>query len=157
MHKLIASVLTNAVLIATPSHAGSRQQATILLSPNPEDARAQQEWGYADAVVSGDTIYLSGVVVWLGEDGNIDAAFIRAFEQIGETLKRAGASWDDVLEATSYHTDLTTQLQALTRAKKQFIRPPVAAWTVIEVSRLIPNRGIAEIRVIARKSSPISH
>jgi hypothetical protein len=31
------------------------------------------------------------------------------------------------------------------------VKPPALAWTAIEINRLIPDRGITEIRVVARK------
>jgi hypothetical protein len=60
-------IILVAALAALPAaaHAGSRQQATVLLSEDPESRKFQQEWGYADAVITGDTVYLSGVVAGL--------------------------------------------------------------------------------------------
>ena len=123
------------------------------MSPDAERRKAQEEWGYADAVISGDTIYLSGVIVGLREGGDPELAFTRAFERIGEILKRAGASWDDAVEMTSYHTDLQSQFPIMVRVKNRFVKPPAIAWTAVEVSRLIPDRGITEIKVVARRPS----
>ncbi|WP_205479565.1 Rid family hydrolase [Sphingomonas arenae] len=138
-------------MLSGPALAGERQRANVLMSQDPGTLRYQEEWGYADAVVSGDTIYLSGVVVGVREGGDPEVAFIRAFERIGEILKRAGASWDDAVEMTSYHTDLQTQMPVMIRVKNRFVKPPAIAWTAVEVSRLIPDRGITEIKVVAKK------
>ena len=121
------------------------------MSDDPSTLRFQEDWGYADAIVVGDTIYLSGVVVGVREGGDPELAFTRAFERIGTILKRAGASWDDALEMTSYHTDLQTQMPIMVRVKKRFVKPPAIAWTAVEVSRLIPDRGITEIKIVAKK------
>lgn len=139
---------------ALPAHAGSRQDATVLLSEDPEDRKFQEDIGYADAVVAGDTIYLSGVVAGLrNENDTLEAAYVRVFEGIGAILKRAGASWDDVVEMTSFHTDLTNQLPTLVAVKKRYVKAPPPAWTAIGVSRLLPNRGLTEIKVIAKLPS----
>ena len=141
------------LLLAIPavSTAGARQEAKVLLSEDPEERKFQEAWGYADAVITGDTIYLSGVVVGLrpGET-DLKIAYERAFKRIGAILTRAGASWDDVVDITSFHTDLTTQMPAIVAVKKQYIGNPPPAWTAIQVSRLIPNSGITEIKMVAK-------
>jgi enamine deaminase RidA (YjgF/YER057c/UK114 family) len=66
--------------------------------------------GFADAIVTGDTIYLSGVVAGVREgETDLQVGYTRAFERIGDILKKAGASWDDVAEITSFHTDPATR------------------------------------------------
>ena len=76
-------------LLALPAaaSAGSRQQATVLLSEDPDSRKNQQDWGYADAVITGDTIYLSGVVAGLrpGET-DLKLPYERAFSRIGAIL-----------------------------------------------------------------------
>jgi enamine deaminase RidA (YjgF/YER057c/UK114 family) len=96
-------------------------------------------------------VYLSRVVAGLrpGET-DLKLAYERAFARIGKVLERSGASWDDVVDITSFHTDLTTQMPAIVAVKKTYMRDPPPAWTAIGVSRLIPNNGITEIKIIAR-------
>jgi len=140
-------------LLFAPSvaHAGARQAAKVILSDNAEERKFQEDWGYADAVVTGDTIYLSGVVAGLrpGET-DLKLAYERAFRHIGAILQRVGASWDDVVDITSFHTDLKAQMPAIVAAKKEFVADPPPAWTAIQVVRLIPDRGITEIKIIAK-------
>ena len=146
-----AILLAALLVLPTAAHAGSRQQATVLLSEDPEERKFQQDWGYADAVVSGDTVYLSGVVAGVrpGET-DLKLAYERAFARIGKILQRSGASWDDVVDITSFHTDLTTQMPAIVAVKKKYVVGPPPAWTAIEVARLIPDRGITEIKIVAK-------
>ncbi len=141
------------VAVATPSAAGAqaRQQATVLMSEDEGERAFQERTGYADAVVAGDTIYLSGVVVGQREGEPLDAAYDRAYRRIGAILARAGASWDDVVDMTSYHTEITTQFEAMTVVHRRFVNPPFPAWTAIDVDRLIPERGITEIKIVARR------
>ena len=133
------------------SLAGARQEARVLVDANPQTAKMEEEWGFANAIVTGDTIYLSGVVAGLREgETDLKAGYLRAFDRIGEILKSAGASWDDVVEITSFHTDLISQMPAIVDVKKKYVKPPYPAWTAIQVSRLIPNNGITEIKVVAK-------
>jgi enamine deaminase RidA (YjgF/YER057c/UK114 family) len=145
------SIILAALLLPSTAHAGSRQQATVLLSEDPQERRFQEDWGYADAVVTGDTVFLSGVVAGVrpGET-DLKLAYERAFAKMGAALKRSGASWDDVVDITSFHTDLTTQMPAIVAVKKKYIVGPPPAWTAIGVSRLIPNTGITEIKLVAK-------
>ena len=149
--KLVQWISLPILLFAGAAQAGSRQQATVLLSEDPGERKFQQDWGYADAVIVGDTVYLSGVVAGL-RDGETDLklAYERAFARIGKVLERSGASWDDVVDITSFHTDLTTQMPAIVAVKKKYMRDPPPAWTAIGVSRLIPNSGITEIKIVAK-------
>ncbi|HYW16197.1 MAG TPA: Rid family hydrolase [Allosphingosinicella sp.] len=136
---------------ATPAAAGERQRSTVLMSENAQGRKFQEEWGYSDAVVAGDSIYLSGIVVGRREAETLEAAFERAYGQIAAILARAGAGWDDVVDLTSFHTDVAAQMPALVAVHKRFVRAPYPAWTAIDVDRLIPEGGIAEIKVVARR------
>lgn len=148
----VATALILATL-ATTAHGqtGARERATVLMSEN-EGARAFQErYGFSSAVITEQgQIYLSGVVVGLAPgETDLEAAFARTYSHIGHILERAGASWGDVVEITSFHTDLTTQLDVMASVQRRHIAAPFPAWTAIQVARLVPDRGITEIRVIA--------
>jgi enamine deaminase RidA (YjgF/YER057c/UK114 family) len=137
--------------LSAAASAGSRQDAKVLLSEDPQERKFQEDWGYADAVIAGDTVYLSGVVAGTrpGET-DLKLAYERAFKKIGGVLARSGASWDDVVDLTSFHTDLTTQMPAIIAVKKKFMNDPPPAWTAIQIARLIPNSGITEIKIVAK-------
>ena len=151
-HALPACLSAALLLSASMAFAGARQEAKVVMATNPAELKYQQDWGYASAVVSGDLVTLSGVVAGV-RDGETDlrAGYRRAFERIGATLREAGVSWDDVIDITSFHTDLTTQMPAIVAVKNEYIKPPYPTWTAIQVSRLIPDNGITEIRIVARK------
>jgi enamine deaminase RidA (YjgF/YER057c/UK114 family) len=142
------------LLIASASAAslaGARQDAKVLMAPDPAALKIEQDWGFSDAILSGDTVYLSGVVAGVREgESDLRLGYTRAFERIGEILKNAGASWDDVVEIMSFHTDLTTQMPAIVAVKNLYVKPPFPAWTAVQVSRLIPPNGITEIRIVAK-------
>ena len=140
-----------AAALPAPAAAQARQQATVLMSENDEERRFQEEWGYADAIVAGDTIYLSGIVAGQREGETLEAAYERTYARIGAVLRRAGASWDDVVDITSYHTDITAQMPAIVAVHRRHVTAPFPAWTAIDVDRLIPERGITEIKIVARR------
>lgn len=139
-------LLIAAILAPLPTAA---KEVVVL----PEDKAILDSWGFSSAVVSGDLIFVSGVVAGLREgEADPEAAFTRAFDRIGAALKAAGADWDDVVDMTSYHTDVAAQISAFRRVKDRYIKAPFPAWTAIGVSRLIPPNGLVEIKVVARKS-----
>jgi enamine deaminase RidA (YjgF/YER057c/UK114 family) len=118
---------------------------------DPASLKLEQDWGFSDAIVTGDTIYLSGVVAGVREgETDLKVGYTRAFERIGDILKNAGASWDDVVDIISFHTDLITQMPAIVAVKNNYVKPPFPAWTAIQVSRLIPSNGITEIKIVAK-------
>ena len=146
--------------VAFSSTAGAAQA-----SPSKEVIVPKgMEWApdilhFSPAVRSGDLIFVSGVGVGLrpGEtEAGKEKAIDRAFQEIGRTLAESGASWDDVVQITSYHTDFTAgakpgEQQALFRqVKDRYVKAPYPAWTAVAVPRLWTEQLFAEISVIAR-------
>ena len=64
-------------------------------------------------------------------------------------LKRAGASWDDVVDITSFHTDVSTQMPAIVAAHKKYVKAPYPAWTAVGTTGLLADTGIVEVQMIA--------
>ena len=148
-----AAALLALVPIGGPAaEAAQRRPETVLMNSSEAGRKAQEEWGYADAVISGDMIYLSGVVVGL-RPGETDmaAAYDRAYRHVGTILARAGASFDDVVDVTSFHTDIVAQAKIMSGVQKNYLKAPFPAWTAIDVARLIPDGGITEIKFVARR------
>ncbi|WP_283418915.1 RidA family protein [Sphingopyxis sp. Geo48] len=132
----------------------ARTSQNVIVPVQRERQRDLEEWGYADAVVDGDRVWLSGVVAGLRPDETIadqEAAFERAFQRIGDVLERSGAGFDGVVEMTSFHTDMPAQIEAFKKVKHRYIRGPFPAWTAIGVTRLVPDRGLVEIKIVARR------
>jgi hypothetical protein len=42
-------------------------------------------------------------------------------------------------------------MPAIVAAHKRYVKPPYPAWTAIDVDRLIPERGITEIKIVAKR------
>ncbi|WP_197042303.1 Rid family hydrolase [Sandarakinorhabdus oryzae] len=140
------------LLLPVAAPAAALPPETVLMAENAAERAFQEKYGYADAVIAGDTIYLSGVVAGVAPgETTLVPAYERAFARLDKILARAGVTWADVVEITSFHTDVKTQLDAMAAVKNRYIKPPFPAWTAIGVSRLLPDTGITEIKIIARK------
>jgi enamine deaminase RidA (YjgF/YER057c/UK114 family) len=67
-------------------------------------------------------------------------------------LKRSGSSFDGVVDMTTFHTDLPAQFEGFRKVKDRYIREPFPAWTAIDIDRLVPDGGLVEIKVVARRA-----
>ena len=107
---------------------------------------------YSAAIRSGDLLFVSGQV-GSRSDGTPEPDFAKqvqlAFDNLEATLKAAGATFDDIVDITSFHTDPENQFEAVLQVKDRiFSAPPFTNWTAIGVSWLA---GFDfEIKVIAR-------
>ncbi|MFC7705577.1 RidA family protein [Plastorhodobacter daqingensis] len=108
--------------------------------------------GYSPAVRSGDLLFVSGQV-GSREDGEPEDTYLaqveRAFANLGAVLEAAGASFDDIIDVTTFHTDPETQLPVFMPVKERFFSGrPFPTWTAVGVTWLA---GFdLEIKVIAR-------
>ncbi len=107
---------------------------------------------YSAAIRSGDLLFVSGQV-GSREDGSPEPVFEqqvqRAFDNLAAVLKAAGATFDDIVDVTTFHTDPEAQFPAVMAVKaKAFGEPPYPNWTAVGVNWLA---GFDfEIKVIAR-------
>ena len=154
-NKTTGSLIFGSLLVLTLSFTayaeGSRQKAEIII---PEEARSSYEnWGYAPAVKVGNTIYVSGVVSLLEGEGSYEERYARGFKTalnwIEKVLNEAGASLDDVIDITSFHTDLQRQLEVAVKARMEVMAPPHPSWTAVGTTALATPDGVTEIKVVA--------
>jgi enamine deaminase RidA (YjgF/YER057c/UK114 family) len=145
----IIPILT-AALLQTPAAPAPDHQ--IFYSDNPNARQIQERVGWADAVIAGDTVYVSGVIAGTrpGDEG-LEPAYTRAFETLTKILARAGVSWADVVEVRSFHTDPTAQIDAMAAVKRRYRAAPDPAWTAVGTSALLASNGITEIALIAHR------
>ncbi len=132
---------------------GARQEATIIVPESSE--RSYESWGYAPAVAYGDVIYVSGVVSFLEGEGSYEERYARGFEtalmQIDAILKEAGSSLDDVLDITTFHTDLQRQILPAVKRRMESMSMPHPAWTAVGTTALATPDGVTEIKVVAHR------
>lgn len=119
-------------------------------SSNPDIRAAQEKFGYADAVIAGDTVYLSGVVAFLadGED-DVATAIARAFDRLGESLNNLDLRWEDVVAIDTFHTHLKAHSDIFKQVKNRYIKAPFPAWTAVGVNELARPNAIVEIKLTA--------
>jgi enamine deaminase RidA (YjgF/YER057c/UK114 family) len=107
---------------------------------------------YSAAIRSGDLLFVSGQV-GSREDGTPEPVFEKqvqlAFDNLAAVLEAAGATFDDIIDVTSFHTDPEAQFGAVMAAKdRAFSTAPYPNWTAVGVNWLA---GFDfEIKVIAR-------
>lgn len=109
---------------------------------------------YTDAVRVGDLLFVSGCVptdaqgnVVGGDD--VAAQARKVFENIGEILAAAGATFADVAKVTVYLTDVDDR-QSINPVRQEFFGSARPASTLVEVSRLaIPGIKL-EVEAVAR-------
>ena len=143
-------ILLAAALAPVPAAPASDHK--IIYSDNHVVRQFQDKIGWADAVVAGDIIYVSGVIASKRpSDEGLEPAYTRAFDQLTQILARAGVSWADVVEVRSFHTDPNAQIDAMAAVKRRYRASPDPAWTAVGTSGLLSPSGITEIALIAHR------
>ncbi|MEO1489728.1 MAG: Rid family hydrolase [Pseudomonadota bacterium] len=135
-----------------PDTPAAPQKQTLM--PEEEAARAfQEQFGYSQAVIHGDTVYMSGLILGPPQEGETrEEAYDRSFQYLGRILERAGSSWDDVVDIISFHRDIPASLPALAEVKSRYIKAPYPTWTVIGTTGLYTPDGEIEVKITARLS-----
>lgn len=154
MIRRVATLLAILAPLLAPAaaHGQARTPQTVLMSESAPGRAMQEQYGFADAVIAGDTIYLSGIVAGRAPgETSLEPGFERAFRQILRVLARAGAGPGDIVEMTSFHTDVVPQVEAMSAVQKRLLGSPPPAWTAVQVARLLPEGGLTEIRITARR------
>jgi 2-iminobutanoate/2-iminopropanoate deaminase len=109
---------------------------------------------YTDAVVAGDTIYISGIVpvdangAVVGDD--VVAQARQVFAIMGRVLEAAGAAPADVVKVTVYLLDIDDR-PLINPVRQAFFGDARPASTLVEVSRLAVPGARLEIEAIAHK------
>jgi 2-iminobutanoate/2-iminopropanoate deaminase len=107
---------------------------------------------YSQAIKAGNLLFLSGQIPLDPATGNlveggIDAQTRRVFQNIGEILKAAGASFDAVVSATVYVADMN-DFGKVNEIYATYFSSPAPARATVQVARL-PKDALVEIQVIA--------
>ena len=107
---------------------------------------------FAPATVIDNRVYVSGQI-GIGPDGkspeNLDEQFTLAFESVGLVLKEAGATFDDIVEMTTFHIGLGSHIQEFISVKDRYVKEPYPAWTAVGTTELAIPGAVVEIKVIA--------
>jgi reactive intermediate/imine deaminase len=116
-----------------------------------------REWGFSQAVRVGNVIYLSGAIPTdpdgnLLFEGDIRGQTRQTFENMKAVLAAAGSSLEDLIEMTSYHTDIA-DLDTMNEVKGEYLKTNLPAWTAVGVTGLALPGQMLEIKAIALAKS----
>jgi len=113
----------------------------------------RQRFGYSPGVKVGNMLYIAGQV---GRDTELnvvegkEAQFAQAFENVKKVLTAAGATFDNVVEMVTYHTDMR-DLQLFIEVKNRYLTSPdkLPTWTGIATHALAMPGLCVEIKCTA--------
>ncbi len=120
----------------------------------PEHWRSLHDnWHFSPGVVVGDTLYISGAIGVL-PDGRIprnpEDQYVAVFENVKAVLEEAGATFANLVDMTSYHTNLQYTLAPFSEVRDRYIEDPYPTWTALGVHELSTRDLIVEMKGIAR-------
>jgi 2-iminobutanoate/2-iminopropanoate deaminase len=109
---------------------------------------------YSHAIQAGNTLYVSGQIGINPENGqmdtlNFETEFKRVLSNIEAILKEAGMSWENIVKATIYTTDLKNYKLINTLYGEKFKKDPPARETVQVVA--LPVGAHVEVSCVAVK------
>lgn len=151
MPRHLAACTLGALLCAAPLAAQQaepdsafRNASRIIYHEFPEPER---EWGYAQAIVVGKTIYVSGTVA---PGATMEAQVAGIYARLARTLEVHGFTLQDVVRETVFTRDMQA-LAAANAARKRAYGSHTPAATWVEVARLLSGGALVEIEVTAVK------
>ncbi len=149
---IAAAVLALTAVLAPPpvAAAASDVERTIHV---PEGWEGAYDFGYAPVVRVGDLVIVSGVPA--GGDGTYEEKIRGMYRRAGELLAAAGASWDDVVELTTFHTAprdsaaFREEFDLYMPIHREFLGEHRPAWTAVGTTVLLSRSAPVEMRVVA--------
>ena len=123
-----------------------------VIIPKGWDA-AYDGWGYAPAVRVGDTVIVSGIPA--AGEGDYATKVRRMYERAREVLAAAGATMDDVVELTSFHTgakdaeSFQKEFETLSKVHAEFFPTYKPAWSAVGTTALLAPGAVLEMRFVA--------
>ena len=116
----------------------------------------EKEYGYAQAVKVGETIYLSGQVSH-DEEGNIvglrdmETQMRQAYANIQKVLSQYGATIDNIVDEVLFVTDMDSAFAAAVKCRREvFSTTPVVASTIVQIQSLAFPELMIEIKCVAK-------
>ena len=116
----------------------------------------EKEYGYAQAVKVGDTIYVSGQVSHDDKGdivgrGDIEVQMRQAYANIQNVLAQYGVTMENMVDETLFVTDMDAAFAAAVKCRQDvFSGTPVVASTIVQIQRLAFPELMIEIRCVAK-------
>jgi enamine deaminase RidA (YjgF/YER057c/UK114 family) len=116
----------------------------------------EKEYGYAQAVKVGDTIYVSGQVSHDDKGdivgrGDMEVQMRQAYANIQNVLAQYGVTMENMVDETLFVTDMDAAFAAAVKCRQDvFSGTPVVASTILQIQRLAFPELMIEIRCVAK-------
>lgn len=127
----------------------------------PALAQAARDTGFSPAIRAGGFIYLTGATGGAPDGtmpGDVATQTRNALEKAQTVLQAADADLGDVVEMTSYFSDIDSDFTACEAVLHAMFQPPLPAWTAVEVAKLRRPGARIELRLVAfAPSAELSH
>ncbi len=108
--------------------------------------------GYVPAVEVGSTLYCAGQIGRTPELEVIhdpEQQFVACWENLRTVLAEAGCAFDDVVEMTTFHVEMSQHMDIFREVKDRLFPRDTCAWTAIGVSELALPGLLLEIKCVA--------
>lgn len=134
---------------ATPAAAAGVEREIHV----PAGWEGAYEFGYAPVVRVGDTVIVSGIPA--GGEGSYQDKVRRMYQRAEELLAAAGATIDDVVELTTFHTEsrdsaaFWAEFERYMPVHREFFGEHRPAWTAVGTTVLLSPTAVVEMRVVA--------
>lgn len=121
---------------------------------NPPSTREMYDrLHFSQANRVGDLIWVSGQVgidpTTMAPADGMEAQSRHAFEGVKTVLEAAGASLADIVELTTFHTDLRADIKEFAQVKDAYLPDRYPSWTAVGVTQLALPELLVEIRAVA--------
>jgi len=116
----------------------------------------EKEYGYAQAVKVGDTIYVSGQVSHDDKGdivgrGDMEVQMRQAYANIQNVLAQYGVTMENIVDETLFVTDMDAAFAAAVKCRQDvFSSTPVVASTIVQIQRLAFPELMIEIRCVVK-------
>ena len=122
-------------------------------SINPPGTEAMYDTlHFSQATRVGNTIWVSGQVgidASMSPAEGMEAQARLAFQGLKIALEASGATMTDVVELTTFHTDLRGEMSTFAKVKDEYLPDRFPSWTAVGVTQLALPELCVEIRAIA--------
>lgn len=145
---LALSVAAGLAIVTTAT--ASEVERTIHVPPGWEGA---YEFGYAPVVRVGEMVIVSGIPA--GGPGSYEEKIRRMYERARDLLASAGASFDDVVELSTFHAEPTdsaafrAEFERYMPIHRSFFGEHRPAWTAVGTTALLSPGAPVEMRLLA--------
>ena len=116
----------------------------------------EREYGYAQAVKVGDTIYIAGQVSHDAEGnfvgiGEMETQMRQAYANVVRLLQEYGAGMENVVDEVLFVTDMEAAFAARVKCRRDvFGEFPALASTIVQIERLAFPEFLIEIKCVAK-------